>query len=206
VPIGRVCVGMVAIAVSGAGCARPFDVDAVVNCATLTPIPDDMIGDFSSDALLAGLQSGDGQVTVVWTSDNGSQAYVSRPDRAVALTNLDGGWAVQAMLNCLPAATTSAHLAMPADGPRPLRQGSYEFSALGFDVPDLEQGTDHSQTVLEGDIVIDTVRDRLVTGRLLGHGHMELVSFFGQRPLGISVDLVAFAFKDVRLVDDYSSP
>ena len=190
---------------SVAGCGRTrFNEDAVVDCSSLTPIPIERVYDLDSLTLLEGLSPGEAQVVLLWTTEHGTQAYLSTPAPGEALTNLFEGWAVQAKLSCIPASTTSIHLEGHPDGPSPLVAGRYPFSAWGFDVPFLEQGNEQDSVVRNGEVVVSAVEEGLtVTGYLDGHAEGDLKSNFGQRPLGISVELLAMAFNEVRLLDDY---
>lgn len=187
------------------GCGRGFNEEAVVDCASLVPVPMERVGDLGSEVLLDELGQGEAQVMLLWTTGQRTRAFLSTPAPGHALTNLFGGWAVQAKLDCIPAATTSVHLEAPADAPRPLVVGGYPISRFGFDVPDLEQGDEPGSVVSEGQIVIQAVSENTVTGYFDGAASADLKSNFGQRPLGISVEVVAMAFNEVRLLDDYPS-
>ncbi len=186
------------------GCDRgPSYEDAVVDCSTLVPVPMERYADLESETLLDGLGRGQARVALLWTTKEGTRAYLSHAAPGEALANLFGGWAVQAKLDCIPDSTTSIHLEGPADGPRPLESGVYPVSGFGFDVPYLEQGSDSGNTEVEGEVVVRSLADGRVTGYVGGRASASLKSHFGQRALGISVELGAMAFNEVRLLGDY---
>lgn len=158
---------------------------------------------FDSRTLLASLEGPGSRVALRWTQDGQQRAFVTARSQAHALTNLFGGWAVHTDLSCDPEAAVNIHLGMPSDGPRPLTPGGYAFSALGFDVPSLEQGTDEATVVTDGTVEVESVDGLVITGMLSGYGQVVVKSHFDQQPVGVTVEVVGMAFREVRLDSDY---
>jgi hypothetical protein len=178
--------------------------EGVVNCRTLSEVPIDRLDDFDSRTLLSSLEPSEARVALRWTVGGVEHALISPVTTGDVLPNLFEGWAVGARLACAPEASVFVHLAPSPVGTGPLRPGSYDFNLFGFDVPSLEQG---GNTALppdtSGTVVIESVEDNLVTGYLDGRGQTPLVSFFGQEPLNITVEITSLAFRDVPLLADY---
>jgi len=202
-PPSRGCAAAVLLMLLG-GCGRGFNEDALVDCRTLVPVPADrMAEDFGPEFLMDGLGRGEARVALLWKTRRRTVAYLSSPAPGYALTNLFGGWAVQSELFCFPHASVALHLEAPTDGPRPLTEGAYPVSSVGFDVPDYEQGSNPDTRVVDGEITVDSVGDQAVTGSFDGRASVDLESYFGARPLGISIEVLAMAFHELPLLDDY---
>jgi len=70
-------------------------------------------------------------------------------------------------------------------------------------VPDLEQGTEDDTMETDGEVVVDDTHDDTITGVLDGRGEVSLKSHFSQELIGVTVEVVALAFVEIDLLDDY---
>jgi len=203
-----------------AGCDRPSDqqqedrpFDAFVDC-----LPGGSSGEESVEEAVARVdRNGDGTLTAE-DLRGGESLVVLRIDGvhirsdSVAPTgysihsDMDGviltgfpDWAVSFDLNCRP----MADLAMWFGAPGKTEKGEFTrpFELFGYGVPSHEVGTTTDVGFeTEGQVVISYIDDETASGHLQGRGKADL---WGQLPddfpTGQSVEVVGFAFRDVRI-------